>query len=99
MFDCDSNERIVEGASSPEPTLGGSPIEMENGLWGLRITIERLFLLPDDFTDVFCQFSLFGRCEESWSTEPIQIHNGSADVVTSWELAVKSGPELIKVSK
>ena len=97
LFDCDSNERIVEGASSPDQLTRSVCDEIENGLWGLRITIERLDLLPDDFTDVFCQFSLFGRCEESWSTEPIQIHKGSADVDATWELAVKAGPELLKV--
>ena len=100
MFDCDSNERIVEGSSTPDQGLRSmAPDDVENGLWGLRITIERLDLIPQDFSDVFCQFSLFGRCEESWSTEPIQIAQGSANVDTSWELAVKSGPELVKVMK
>lgn len=100
MFDCDSNERIVEGSSTPDQGLRSmAPDDVENGLWGLRITIERLDLIPQDFSDVFCQFSLFGRCEESWSTEPIQIAQGSANVDTSWELAVKSGPELVKVIK
>ena len=100
MFDCDSNERIVEGSSTPDHdghTM--APDDVESGLWGLRITIERLDLIPEDFSNVFCQFSLFGRCEESWSTEPIQISQGSADVATSWELAVKAGPELVKVGK
>jgi hypothetical protein len=96
MFDCNT-ERIVEGASSPEQEGSHFDLDDENSLWGLRISIEQLDLLPADFTDVFCQFSLFGRCEESWSTEPIKIIKGSATVNASWELAVRIGPELVKV--
>ena len=55
-------------------------------------------MLTKLFSDVFCQFSLFGRCEESWSTEPLAINNGSAKCDATWDLAVKTGPELIKVN-
>lgn len=106
------NERIVEGffymklspfiislgASSPENSAPLMPDSQNtSGLWGLRIRIEALDIIPDEFSDVFCQFSLFGRCEESWSTEPIAIMNGSATCHAAWDLAVKSGPELLSV--
>ena len=85
------------GASSPETTPNTTDSQNTSGLWGLRIRIQALDIIPAEFSDVFCQFSLFGRCEESWSTEPIAIVNGSATCEASWDLAVKSGPELLSV--
>ena len=93
-----SKTKVNLGASSPETTPNTTDSQNTSGLWGLRIRIQALDIIPAEFSDVFCQFSLFGRCEESWSTEPIAIVNGSATCEASWDLAVKSGPELLTVS-
>jgi hypothetical protein len=67
-------ERVIEGCSSPENQAGLYDDDNEDTtVWGLRLTIEAFDLLPEEYSDAFCQFTIFGRCEESWSTEPLPI--------------------------
>ena len=67
-------ERVIEGCSSPEGQAALYEEDDDNTtVWGLRLTIETFDLLPEEYSDAFCQFTIFGRCEESWSTEPIPI--------------------------
>ena len=45
-----SNERIIEGASSPDMSATNSSSDsVTNGLWGIRIKIEALDVIPEEF--------------------------------------------------
>ena len=47
-----SNERIIEGASSPDqlnPSMTSSLSNNTNQLWGIRISIQGLDIIPEEF--------------------------------------------------
>ena len=64
-----SNERIIEGASSPDMSATNSSSDsVTNGLWGIRIKIEALDVIPEEFR--------YLEDKISWSEISIVLYSG-----------------------